>query len=480
MTQVPGSGYSYSQINPNSLKSFAWATRAGLPDMSTGLNPKGNAAFRSRMREAFQENSISGNISDVSFSRNADGKFVVNGDHPEKGKIENLLNNDEKLNQIRNDPANAFDFSEKGSSYSNNYDSVYFSEEAKALYEQRAKNGQSAYASSIEDTAQIMEWVNRPVGGDILARLNSGEKLSTNISPLSAGYVADEEVDISKLSYIKSDAIKNLAKTRNWIETEVTALFEKAGIDTSKLSGVQFADSGGKIGVVANQQGISEKDRVKMESILNNPDNAQLAKVMKRYMGEANITGAQLQKATGLNGADWTQVMASGGNLASVNNDGMKALLESDPELASALGSLYNGGTGFLANSQAPGSGEDVKKTVGGLAGAIESVVKGGASSIGLTGKEIESLKNNLSVEVNSDGTYKVGGTNNSKLLSVIDDYVRHYLSGSFGDFLKSGALLNQALGKGDANEGVSFAIAFKDGKPNATIQYGNGEKQAV
>lgn len=476
MSSINGGGY--SQVNPAHLKAVTYRAQfAKLPDMSTGLNTKGNSEFRTRMQEVLKENGISGTIS---FSRNEQDKFVVDGNHPDKEKIENLLNNDEKLTNIRNDPANAFDFTE-GRTKSTGQDSAYFSEQARMMYEQRANNGQGTYASSVEDTAKVMEWMNKPNGVRAALANDPFMKIEQYQSPLTAGYSGDaEKVDISKLGQVKSDVIEDLASTRNWLETEISSVLEKAGIDTSKLSGVKFGMSGGKVGVLVNQAGISEKDRQTIESIINSSDNQQLAKVMERYLGEANLLSSQLQKATGLNDADWAEVMASGGDLTNVDNDGMKALLANDPELASALSSFFNGGSGFLANAQMGSSRESAQNAVRGLGIAINSVVTGGASSIGLSAQEIEDLKKNLSVEVHSDGSYKVGGTQNSKLLSVIDSYVSHYLSGSFAEMLKSGSLLNQALGGAKSGDGVMFTFNFQDGKPNASMQYGDNEKQSV
>lgn len=472
---------SFTRIDPSSWNQSAInRIRYGnLSDASTGLNPKGNTAFRNRMTELLKENGISG---DISFGRNGEGKFILLQAHEDKEKIENLLNSDEQLRQILDDPANTYDLSKGGLFYTNGYDSAHFSEQAKKMYEEREKNGQAAFASSAEDTAKVMEWDANRQTKLVLA---PGQKLETNSNMLMVSQ-SDSwgNVDPASLRFAKTDAVKDLANARNWLETEITSLLDKAGIDTSKLSGVIFSPSGNGIGVQVNQKGMSEKDRQTIESILNNPENEQVAKIFKRYWGEVNGVANDLKRATGLNDTDWAEIMASGGDLASVDNDGMKALLANDPELAGALNSLFNGGSGFLASTYSVSSREEAKKAIGGLGGAIDSLVKGlqagGDIGAGLSSREIADLKKNLSVEGQSDGAYKVGGTKNSKLLSVIGEYVAHYLSGPFADGLKAGGLLNQALGLGKADDNVSFMFNYLNDKPNATMQYGDGKQQKV
>ncbi|MCC8180645.1 MAG: hypothetical protein LIP23_07035 [Planctomycetes bacterium] len=423
-----------------------------------------------------KENGIAGT---VSFGRDGQGKYILLQDHPEKDRIESLLNSDDQLKQISRDPANTFDFTQEGRFYSNGYDSAYFSEQAQNMYEERAANGQSAYASSVDETAKVMEWLNKPNAVQAALRADPFMEIKTHVSEIGLPGL-DEEIDIANLKYAKSDTIKDLAATRNWLETEIAALMKKAGIDPAKLSGIQFTQNGNGIGMLVNQEGISEDDRATILGIINSSENGQLSQVMKRYLGEANAVANELQAATGLNDTDWAEVMANGGDFASVNNSGMQNLLSADPDLSTALRSLFSGGSGLLATGQAQSSRENAQNAVRGLGTAIQSVIDGGAASIGLSAREIADMKENLVVNVNSDGSYKVGGTSNSKMLGVIDTYVNHYLSDAFGKYLESGALLNQALGKSNAADGVGFTISFKNGKPNAAMQYGNSEPEKV
>ena len=469
-------GGNFSQMNPIAFKKATFRAQfAKLPDMPTGLNEKGATAFKTRFKEILKERGISGNIT---FGRDETGKFVLTGDHPDKKAVENLLNNDETLKQIAKDPAHAFDFSaEAGDDDTNGYDSAHFSEEARRMYEERAAKGQNPYASSAEDTAKVMEWMDNPHGIQAAIRENPYMELPIHTQSLSSAN--EKTADIKDLQYIKSDVIKELAQSRDWLENEVTAILEKAGIDTSKLSGIQFTENGGKVGMLVNQKGVSGEDRKRILSVLNSPENEQVAKVMKRYLSESNSVARDLQLATGLNDADWAEVMAGGANLADVDNEGMQALLSGDPELAAALSSLF-GGSGLFANTQAMSSSDQANNAAKGLGFAINSVITGGEASIGLTKQEIADLKENLTVEVSNDGTYKVGGTSNSKFLSVIDNYISHYLSGGFGKGIQSGLLLNQALGKGDASNGLSFILNFQNGIPNGTVKYGNGEEKSL
>jgi hypothetical protein len=185
-----------------------------------------------------------------------------------------------------------------------------------------------------------------------------------------------------------------------------------------------------------------------------------------------------LQRATGLSLTDWATVAEeSGGDLANVNNEGMQKLMENDPELAAALSQLV-GGKGIVGNTYLPPSAhEETENAVSGFGYAVSTVVNGAAESTGMSPQEIEELKKNLVIEGDSSGNIKISGTNNQRFLSAVQGLFEHYTSGIFADFFRRGSFLNQALGRGDAGEGVQFRMTFPEGAAKATFSYGDGEK---
>lgn len=477
---------SWSQVDRSVLASaFARSRYKNNQDGATGLNPQGNAQFRNRMAEIMDENGIT---NDFSFGQNKDGKFVVMQQHPDKDKIESLLNNDEKLNQICNDPNSIHDTS-KGGSKANGKDSSYFSEQAKQLYDERENNGQSApYASSAEETARVMEWManqsrksmhNFAPGGPLPVITNTLHVVNAD----AAGGVAktpNKPFDPDEYTYLQTDTIKDLVSTRNWLETEIVDLLEKNGISANDLEGVKFGINGGGISVLAGQEGISRDLGDKIDGILNDPNNQELNSVMKRYLNVAGSVSSQLQRVTGLNDADWQELMAGGKSLADIDNEGMKAILNNDPEFESALRSLLTGGSGFLSGTQDVSSTESGDNVGRALGGTIWRGVVYGKTDLGLSEKDVDNLAKNLRIEVDTgSGNYNVSGTNNNKLLSLIDTYMTHYLSGPFADRLNAAQTMSQAL-TGSKDNGVKFTFSFENRKPQTTIQYGDRQTKKV
>ncbi len=469
------------------------------PNFETGgtLNDQGDAAFRTRVNALLKENGIDENVGfgrvkgSISLGMGEDGKHVVVGDHPDKQKIEDLINNDEQLKQIKADPANAY--FQKGAAQTAEAagaegDSAFFSEEARLMYELRAKEGEQAYTSPQEETAEVMEWMDRR---DFKKRLrehlaNGGEiKVMTNtLTTFEEDEMsANPNFDFSDTGILQSGDMKEFLNARSWMETEVKALLEKAGIDTSKLSNIKMAVyDGGKLEISKEtQEGLTEEDRLKIQTVLNAPGNEELRNVIGRVLGDEQIISGTLQRATGLSLTDWAQVAKeSGGDLASVNNEGMQKLLENDPELAAALNQLI-GGTGIVGNTYLPPSAhEEAEHAVSAFGYAVSTVVNGAAESTGMTPQEIEELKKNLVVEGDSSGNLKISGTKNQRFLNAVQELFNHYTSGIFGDFLRRGSFLNQALGLGNAGDGVNFSMTFPKGVAEATFAYGDGEKHSV
>lgn len=362
-------------------------------------------------------------------------------------------------------------------------DSAFFSEEARLMYELRAKAGEQAYASSQEDTAGVMEWMNGRNEATSLKAFNaSGGELQIMTNTLNESQMpADENFDFSNVGILKSEDMKEFLNARSWMEAEVNAVLEKSGIDVSKLSGVKMAVRDGVLRVDQGQENLSEEDRLKIQTVLNDPANKELRNVIARVQADEEIMSNTLQRATGLSLTDWAEVaQESGGDLANVNNAGMQKLMESDPELAAALGQLV-GGKGIVGNTYLPPSArEETENAVSGFGYAVSTVVNGAAESTGMTPKEIEELKKNLVIEGDSSGNLKISGTNNQRFLNAVQELFQHYTSGIFGDFLRRGSFLNQALGLGNASEGVKFSMTFPKGVADATFSYGDGEKHSA
>jgi hypothetical protein len=460
--------------------------RTGMRDRSTGLNPKGDREFRARMDELMKENGLS---SDFAFGQNGEGKFILLQPNANKAKIESLLNSDETLQQIRNDPAHASTPPEAKSGepsngstyYTNGYDSAHFSEEARKMYEEAAKNGEDApYASSAEDTAAVMEWMAGKESSHWVLDLPPGEEIPIMQTGLAFEAAREAEpLAPEDVAFLKSDKIKELEKTRTWLETEIKAILEESGIDTKDLKGIKLGTNGNGVSVLAGQEGVSKDVIDRINGILSKPENKQLKSVMEKYLGEADSVADELRGVTRMTDADWAEIMAGGKRFSDVDNEGMKALLAADPELESTLASLFNPDS-FLSPTQEGSSRDVAGNAARGIGGAVWSAVEVERMTGGMTEAEVDELEKNLKINVKDDGTYEVSGTNNEKILAAIANYIPHYTSGPFAEWMKSGALLNEALGGAKAGSGILFEINFNDRRWNATMQYGDDPAQDV